>query len=105
MKVKYVHPIAGVSHGNILWAPAVPMRGGTFPATHPAAPGGRFGDGPGDGQIGATDRMNAFRGRGYWASCFPEGDGITLQCQRDQDAATAAKDIAEVFGWEVSIQS
>jgi hypothetical protein len=104
MKVTYTHGKPGAYRGNIIWAPAVPMRGGKFPPAHPAAPGSEFGNGAGDGQLGTSDKMAAFRERGYWASCFPEGDGITLQVQRDQSADVVVKDIAEVFGWQVQKQ-
>jgi hypothetical protein len=101
MQVKYIHGKKGVCSSNILWAPAVPMRGGIFPSSHPAAPGDKFGEGLKDGQLGTSDKMMAFRERGYWASCFPEGDGITLDPQKDQPPEKVVQDIREVFGWSV----
>jgi hypothetical protein len=100
MKVKYYHEIPGVGNGNIMWAGKHPMRGGRFPQDHPVCSGDKattdrfeFGSG----------RMNAFRERGYWASCFPEGDGITMQTQEGQNAAQVVADIRDVFGWEVVV--
>ena len=103
MQVHYRHGKKGVYAGNIIWSPAVPMRAGKFPSVHPAAPGDEFGKGAGDGQLGTSDKMNAFRERGYWASCFPEGDGITLDAQKDQPPERVAQDIREVFGWDVRV--
>ncbi len=103
MKVDYVHERPKVCHGNIRWSPAHAMRDGVFPRSHPAAPGSTFFPNAGEAQLGTSDQMVAFRLRGYWASCFPEGDGITLSCLRDQDAERVAADIREVFGWEVRV--
>jgi hypothetical protein len=104
MQVKYIHGRKGLYSGNIIWSPAVPMRGGKFPPTHPAAPGSEFGIGAGDSQLGTSAKMNAFRERGYWASCFPEGDGITLDNLNDKSPDDVAQDISEVFGWTVRVQ-
>lgn len=101
--VKYFHPIPGVAYGNIMWRGSFPMKAGRFPTSHPASPGGGFSD-AGNMQCGATGKMPEFRERGYWASCFPEGDGITIQCLNGQDAAKVASDIADVFGWTVSVE-
>jgi hypothetical protein len=102
MNVEYFHEIPGHGYGNIMWKPFHPMRNGRFPADHPASPRGTF-DSMGDGQIG-DGKMIEFRERGYWASCFPEGDGITMKVGRDQSPEQVAKDITEVFGWTVRIK-
>jgi hypothetical protein len=99
VKVEYYHERPGAYTGNIIWSPAKPMRGGKFPADHPAAPGVQiFGE-----QIG-NGKMNEFRARGYWASCFPEGDGITMKCERGQNTAQVMSDIKDVFGWDVLVK-
>ena len=103
MHVEYFHEIPGVGYGNIMWPGRYPMRGGKFRADHPASPLGGFNDAP-DFQCGATGEMPQFRERGYWASCFPEGDGITMKCLAGQDAAKVASDIADVFGWVVAVK-
>lgn len=101
LSVEYVHPQKGVHYGNIMWKPAHPMRGGVFPKTHPAAPGYKFGV---KNEIGDGGKMKEFRERGYWASCFPEGDGITMECLAEQTPDQVAKDIQEVFGWHVKVR-
>ncbi len=88
MNVEYFHEIPGVGYGNIIWRGRFPMRHGKFPAAHPAS----------------DDKMVEFRGRGYWASCFPEGDGITMKTEQGQPATQVAHDIAEVFGWHVDVK-
>lgn len=99
LTVRYIHEVPGVSYGNIMWPGRFPMRHGVFPQDHPAAPGRRiFG-----GEIGDTGQMQAFRARGYWASCFPEGDGITMKVERGQTPEQVAADIRAVFGWDVRI--
>jgi len=75
------------------------MRGGSFPKTHPAVGVAVH---AGSTQFGSSSALDKFRARGYWASCFPEGDGITVLCEREQDETTVVKDIQECFGWEVN---
>jgi hypothetical protein len=121
MTVRYLHPVCDdqgrrLSSANIIWAERdggsayyrtskFAMQAGKFPPTHPCAP---FDDEPPkDGsQMGGSKALTAFRARGYWASCFPEGDGITLQWwDGTKDLAKTAEevmqDIRECFGWEV----
>ena len=58
-------------------------------------------------QMGGSKKLTAFRQRGYWASCFPEGDGITLKwwedvpSDPDKTAEQVMHDIRECFGWNV----
>lgn len=86
--------------GNIMWRTAHPMRNGKFPVTHPLyTPTTKFSD-----QISDHPNIVAFRERGYWASCFPEGDGITWQPLNDQTTEQTATDIRECFGWEVQMK-
>lgn len=120
--VTYCHPVVAsdgkrLSTANIIWADrdrgdayyrvsAFAMRAGKFPATHPCAP---FDDeAPAlSSQMGGSKQLTAFRARGYWASCFPEGDGITLKWWNDvpepseKTAEQVMNDIRECFGWEV----
>lgn len=102
MNVEYFHEIPGLGNGNVMWRGKHPMRGGVFPADHPASPKGKVCSDY--SQLGDTEKMTAFRERGYWASCFPEGDGITMACGAGQDAAKVAADLAEVFGWTVTVK-
>src|SRR3990172_13426411 len=98
MKVIYRHQ-SEIAHGNILWEGKFPMRGGEFPKNHPCYTPGEAQ--AGDFQFGKSDALQIFRDRGYWASCFPEGDGITMKTEKDQIAAQVIEDIKECFGWEV----
>ena len=106
LKVKVFPFREGVGMGNIMWGTKHPMNAGRFPSSHPAAPGWKNSDhviGP-DGkpsysQYGRSLALDAFRALGYWASCFPEGDGITWKPERDQDDERCLTDIIETFGW------
>ena len=121
MTAIYRHPIIDhngkiLSMANIIWAERdrgsdyyrvsrFAMRAGKFPPTHPCAP---FDDvEPDCSQNGGSKSLTKFRARGYWASCFPEGDGITLKwwgaagepC--DKTADEVMHDIWECFGWDI----
>lgn len=100
MKVEYIHGSPGVHTGNILWDGRWPMRNGKFPVSHPVG-GGMEGL---DGQFSTSPAMEQFRARGYWASSFPEGDGITMRCKSGQPCEQVTKDIVECFGWEVEVK-
>jgi hypothetical protein len=115
MKVKYLHGMKGICKSNIMWSGKFPMRGGVFPANHPCAGNAKptvrspyrhreagkadWTDVPGETTAGETP-LDKFRMRGYWASCFPEGDGITIDTG-DRTAEQVRADIAECFGWEI----
>lgn len=102
-----VHPYKkGACSGNILWPGKFEMRAGKFPPNHPVGGGSvpkadplQF-----SSQFGTSSTIDAFRARGYWASCFPEGDGITFSHESDKTDADVAKDVKECFGWEVRIK-
>jgi hypothetical protein len=108
LQVKYFHPKKGLCSGNIIWAERdrgssyyriskYAMAGGKFPQTHPAAPGQSVNG----SEMGDSPQLRAFRERGYWASCFPEGDGITFKFEDERTPEQVIKDITEVFGWDV----
>ena len=121
-KVRYFHPVVNsegkrLSTANIIWAERdrgssyyrvskFAMNGGKFPSDHPCAPFDKD-RGIGSSQFGSSAKLEAFRSRGYWASCFPEGDGITLKWWQDVENPTektaeqVMQDIRECFGWEV----
>lgn len=110
LKVK-VYPFREkVGMGNIIWSERdrgssyyrvsrFAMRAGKWPAHHPvggtrhATDSSQGGSGPG---------IDAFRERGYWASCFPEGDGITWKPERGQTGEQCLADIRECFGWDAT---
>lgn len=103
----------GRAHGNIVWAERnlgssyyrvskFAPKNGIFPADHPVAPKSEvFSKEPNGGQCGTSQTLEAFRSRGYWASCFPEGDGITWKPLKGQTDEQCLQDIREVFGWDV----
>lgn len=121
--VQYFHPAMDaegkrLSTANIIWADRdhgdayyrvsrFAMRAGRFPANHPCAP---FHDPKPNnaGMCGDSDTLIKFRERGYWASCFPEGDGITLKWWDDVPAPVektreeVMRDIEECFGWTIT---
>ena len=123
MDVEYFHPSRSdegkfYSDANIIWAKRdqgspyyrtskFGMRAGKFPPNHPCAP---FNETRGEGsQMGGSESLTKFRGRGYWASCFPEGDGICLQwwgdnipSPTDKTAEEVIRDIEECFGWTIT---
>jgi len=108
MKVK-VYPFREKSSmGNIIWAERdrgsayyriskFAARGGKFPADHPVG-GPVYGE---SSQGGDGENIKRFRDRGYWASCFPEGDGITWKPLKGQSDKQCLADILECFGWEI----
>lgn len=94
--------------GNIIWAERdqgsayyrtsrLAMRGGKFPPGHPV--GGGVGN-AGDAQCGDGESIQRFRAMGYWASCFPEGDGITWKPLNGQNDEQCLADIKTAFGWD-----
>lgn len=120
MQIKYRHPVLHegkpLSTANIIWAECnlgslsyrvsrFAMRNGRFPPNHPCCPNSGSGSGS---EMGDSDSIKAFRERGYWASCFPEGDGITLYWwsspeefpKKSKEAVIS--DIRDCFGWEVT---
>jgi hypothetical protein len=91
MKVRYIHesPLSGGGKqmSNIMWEGNWPMQRGSFPPDHPC--------------VENADAFEQFKQRGYWASPFPEGDGITLDAKLGQSADQVVRDVVECFGWEV----
>jgi len=91
MKIRYIHETdLGNGHramANIMWQGTWPKRKGDFPPGHPC--------------IVNAAGLEAFRARGYWASPFPEGDGLTMD-PKGRTAAEVIADIEQCFGWEVN---
>jgi hypothetical protein len=56
----------------------------------------------GSDQFGSGPALDAFRALGYWASCFPEGDGITISEPDGKTYADVVRDIEATFGWTVA---
>ncbi len=112
-----VRVLIGSEHcySNIMFPDKWPMRGGKFPAQHPCHidskpmvmgkvtrhhKAGTKEDIAGE-QPESTTNIGRFRERGYWASCFPEGDGITFEALNGQTVETINRDIADCFGFEI----
>jgi len=106
---------ADVAYGNIVWAKRdrgsacyrtsrFAAKRGHFPVDHPAAPG-QLVFTPGlSGQFGTSEQLTRFRGLGYWASCFPEGDGITWQPLNGQTDEQCLEDIRKCWPeWNVKM--
>ena len=116
MKVRYIHGQKGVFSSSVLWDTKHPMRGGKFPPSHPCADNAKpmvsgpyrtkkpdateWTEVPGETTTGDT-ALDKFRMRGYWASCFPEGDGMTIDVGGRTEAEVVA-DIRECFGWKIA---
>jgi hypothetical protein len=110
MKVIYIPQKAGFS-GNIIFPKKWPMRGGKFPKDHPCASNPnpftcigkqrKFLDEP-NNNADHNDPLSKFRKRGHDASCFPEGDGITMLTEKSPQETM--DDIRECFGWEVELR-
>lgn len=94
LRVKVLHYKPGFAYGNIMFlgGRCWPMRGWKFPKEHP------FSDNPEPTTFTHTppmgdDDLSRFRQAGYYASCFPEGDGISFQPLAGQDEAQIELDI------------
>lgn len=103
MKVVVVPYNKGACYGNILWKGKFEMRAGKFPPNHPVGGGTAVKKDPLEfsTQFGSSSTLDAFRARGYFASCFPEGDGITFSHEDERSVGHVETDVAECFGWEV----
>jgi len=97
LSVKVYPHRPGIAMGNILWPGKFPARYNLFPPDHPCAPRSQVFNDDNPGQYGNGGALAAFRARGYWASCFPEGDGITWKQLKDQSDAQCLEDIRECF--------
>jgi len=96
IRVKLIHYNAGLANGNIMFLDKhYPMKYGKFPKDHP------FSDNPDmmtfDNNLKSNDLLGNFRALGYFASCFPEGDGITFKPLKGQLHDQVKKDIINTF--------
>lgn len=85
----------GRNLGNIMFAGRWPMKGGEFPKDHPVGGTAHVGT-----ELGTGPNIQRFRELGYWASCFPEGDGICFKPLKGQANDQVRADIKAAFGWE-----
>lgn len=110
--------LAGEDHFNIMFGESFPMRAGKFPKQHPcsddpkpmvmgshkAKPAGatEWIDVPGE-QPESDTALGKLRAMGYWCSCFPEGDGITVQALQGQTAEQLAEAVRACFNLPVNV--
>ena len=93
MQVDYYHQSKEPSiYGNIMWEKSL----GESDETHPVI----------SIKADKTEHpLENFRALGYFASCFPEGDGIALDdLSGSKTAQEVATDIETCFGWSVVIK-
>lgn len=99
MKIKLLVGRKGVCYWNILWDGRFRLNSPDHPCyLSKSKTVFKF-----DGEPPIDDSpLSQFRERGYWASCFPEGDGISF-APNDESVTReqVAKDIKECFGFEV----
>ena len=87
MKVELIPHVVDRWTGNILWKEKFPIKDGAFPVGFPVT----------------NEMLYEFRSRGYLASCFPEGDGITFTYKDKRHWKDVKKDVEECFGFEIEI--
>jgi hypothetical protein len=97
---KYFHRVPDKAHGNLMWYDLFPMRGGTFPKDHPIE-GARM-IVISDDYVEDGSKFFKLRQRGYYVSCFPEGDGMVIDGLVDQSPEQVVKDIEEIL--EIKIE-
>ena len=92
MEVDYYHQKKGF-YGNIYWDKAL----GKDDLTHPVKV---------LNSVHELHPLERFRSMGYYASCFPEGDGIAIIDESGaKTAGMVADDIITCFGWDVCIKA
>lgn len=92
-EMRIVFGVPGLSAHNLMFDKSYPMRAGIFPKDHPfafCAEPFTFVNSPAPD---VKDSLNDFRNQGYFASCFPEGDGITIKCLNNQTNEQLRMDI------------
>lgn len=92
MEVDYYHQKENF-YGNIMWDKTL----GASESTHPVA---SFVSNDG------SNPLDKFRSLGYYASCFPEGDGMAVKDESEEKTpGMVADDIIACFGWDVCIKA
>lgn len=98
--MKIIIGVPGISAHNLMFDRKYPMVGGKFPKNHPFAnciEPFTIHNAPAPF---ATDCLNEFRHEGYFASCFPEGDGVTIRCLLGQSNEKLEEDIFKYLIWQ-----
>lgn len=87
----------GVCYWNLLWSGRWPRRGGTHPSPHPCHENPKPMAWRGDIIPESSDPLGRLRSRGYFASCFPEGDGLAFRPPANKTLAQVELDFKECF--------
>lgn len=86
MKIKYCHQKENF-YGNIFWDKNIKLENLIN-----------------DTNIDFRSQLEKFRALGYYASCYPEGDGIAISDNTGTKTAdNVSSEISKIFGWEVEI--
>ncbi len=101
MRVTIRHGAPGVCMSNILWRRYWPERRNPFPTAHPCTGNPKPTVFVGDEVPDTNDPLGLFRKRGYFASCFPEGDGIAFRPPEGKTEKEIEEDVRQCFGFEV----
>ena len=83
-----------------MWTGVYRQKDGVFPAKHPL-PCTLY-NAKDCTQYGTAPQLEAFRLRKYWASAYPQGDGLCILGLNNQTPQQVVSDIEEVFNWEVT---
>lgn len=103
IKVRLYAPIPN-GKGNIYWRGNHGMRAGEWPRSHPCFGNPKLTVATHNEQPASQDPLGRFRARGYFASCFPEGDGICFDAPAGKTTPDIVNDIHECFGWSVEVK-
>ena len=92
-------------HGNIIWRIASPRRrGGKFLPPHPCHENPTPVVFSREDQQASADPLGKFRALGYYASCFPEGDGIAFHPPDDKTPEQVVEDVRQCFAFDVKVE-
>jgi hypothetical protein len=98
------------TYGNVIWAkrPGVrerylhwSIKKQTFVEPHPCAGNPKPTVFNREQQPETDDPLGKFRARGYLASCFPEGDGMSFDPPPGRTEDEVERDLVECFGFEI----
>jgi hypothetical protein len=117
LAVTYRPPWTADGSGYVLWETAKPIADGVFPSDHPASPDGTAVANDPSYSLGTSLQMAQIRALGYTATCLEDGTGLSLRGGRRPTivegaivpgfaitaAASVAADVADVFGWDVTL--
>lgn len=90
LNVKYFHQKPNF-YGNVMWDKELGQSDKTHPVTSVET-------------TGNLSPLEKIRSLGYYASCFPEGDGMAINDESGKKSAgEVASDLKKCFNWEIEI--